>query len=136
MDVKGKMRADLKILSTAIESLRKRLGETQEGMARRLGCRSVYTYIRWEKGRVEPPATWVIKMMELCPDAATREQFLLDISGKGSTIPSSPKSAAPIRETTEIRAHDTSPSRETYPDGRLKPKKYGVPVPKGHDPHR
>ncbi len=68
------MLTDVKIISDAIKSLRDRLGETQEGMARRLGC-PLSSYVRWEKGRSEPGGMWVLAMLSLCPDADCLRAF-------------------------------------------------------------
>lgn len=62
------------IFSGAILSLRRRLGETQEGMARRLGC-NLRAYQRWERGTNAPRAQWLVKIRLLCPDEETRGLF-------------------------------------------------------------
>lgn len=61
-------------LATAIRTLRRRLGETQEGMARLLGC-TLSGYIQWEKGRRIPGGDWLLRLMALCPDEETRDLF-------------------------------------------------------------
>jgi transcriptional regulator with XRE-family HTH domain len=61
-------------LATAIRELRQVLGDTQEGMARRLGC-TLSGYIQWEKGRRVPRGDWLLKLMALCPDEDTRGLF-------------------------------------------------------------
>ena len=61
-------------LATAIRTLRRKLGETQEGMARRLGC-TLSGYIQWEKGRRIPGGDWLLRLMALCPDEEARNLF-------------------------------------------------------------
>ena len=61
-------------LTTAIRELRQVLGDTQEGMARRLGC-TLSGYIQWEKGRRVPGGDWLLKLMALCPDEETGGLF-------------------------------------------------------------
>lgn len=61
-------------LGVAIRRLRSALEETQEGMARRLGC-TLSGYIQWEKGRRIPGGDWLLKLMALCPDDDTRSFF-------------------------------------------------------------
>jgi transcriptional regulator with XRE-family HTH domain len=61
-------------LAGAIRQLRRTLGETQEGMARRLGC-TLSGYIQWEKGRRVPGGEWMLKLMALCPDSRSRRLF-------------------------------------------------------------
>ena len=56
-------------LGPAIRNLRVALGETQEGMARRLGS-TLSGYIQWEQGRRVPGGVWVLKLMALAPDDA------------------------------------------------------------------
>src|SRR6516164_7091284 len=61
-------------LADAIRLLRSKLGESQEGMARRLGC-STSGYGKWERGVVAPRGRVMIKMLQLCPDQETRAAF-------------------------------------------------------------
>lgn len=61
-------------LSRAIRQLREAVEETQEGMARRLGC-TLSGYIQWEKGRRVPGGDWLLKLMALCPDEDSRRLF-------------------------------------------------------------
>lgn len=61
-------------LASPIHQLREALGETQEGMARRLGC-TLSGYIQWEKGRRVPGGDWLLKLMALCPGPETRSLF-------------------------------------------------------------
>lgn len=58
----------------AIRVLRKALGETQEGMARRLGI-SLSGYRYWESGKRTPRGLWLLRLRELCPDPETRSLF-------------------------------------------------------------
>ncbi len=68
------MQLDVGTLASAITGLRKAMNETQEGMARRLGC-PLSSYVRWEKGRSEPGGLWVLRMLQLCPDRQVMERF-------------------------------------------------------------
>jgi transcriptional regulator with XRE-family HTH domain len=47
------------------------MGETQEGMARRLGV-SLSGYKFWEAGSRTPSAGWILKLQALCPNEETR----------------------------------------------------------------
>ncbi len=58
----------------AVRAVRNALGETQEGMARRLGV-SLSGYKFWESGDRTPSAGWIIKLQALCPDEDTRALF-------------------------------------------------------------
>lgn len=62
------------IFSSAVLKLRHAFGETQEGMARRLGC-SLASYQRWELGTRIPSGEYLIKMIQMCPDDRCREAF-------------------------------------------------------------
>ncbi len=114
-----KLRERHTTLGTAILRLRSALGETQEGMARRLGC-TLSGYIQWEKGRRIPGGDWLMKLMALCPDGDTRSLFEEQIDSfrqeagrgpapsrtpptTGSTTPGQRKEARAIaREAIEI----------------------------------
>jgi transcriptional regulator with XRE-family HTH domain len=61
-------------LSDAIRLLRSKLGESQEGMARRLGC-STSGYTKWERGVAAPRGEVTIKMLQMCPDDESRAAF-------------------------------------------------------------
>lgn len=58
----------------AVRAVREALGETQEGMARRLGV-SLSGYKFWESGDRTPSAGWILKLQALCPDSDTRSLF-------------------------------------------------------------
>jgi transcriptional regulator with XRE-family HTH domain len=60
--------------SAAIKALRDRLGKTQAGMAQLLNV-SLRTYDRWEAGDSSPRGDVLVRMMDLCPDEATRSLF-------------------------------------------------------------
>jgi transcriptional regulator with XRE-family HTH domain len=61
-------------LAQAIRFLRSKLGESQEGMARRLGC-STSGYAKWERGVVAPRGGVTIRMLQMCPDDESRAAF-------------------------------------------------------------
>lgn len=65
---------ETKTISSAIMSLQKSLHETQEGMARRLGC-TLGAYSKWVRGERTPGGNWLIKLLTLCPDEQTRAAF-------------------------------------------------------------
>ena len=62
------------VLSEAIRLLRSKLGESQEGMARKLGC-STSGYTKWERGVAVPRGQVTIKMLQMCPDEESRAAF-------------------------------------------------------------
>jgi transcriptional regulator with XRE-family HTH domain len=61
-------------IASAIKALRKKLRETQAGMARLLGV-SLRSYDRWEAGDTNPRGDVLIRMIDLCPDDETRSLF-------------------------------------------------------------
>lgn len=84
-------------LAKAVRQLRKSLGDTQEGMARRLGC-TLSGYIQWEKGRRIPGGDWLLKLMALCPDEETRDLFEVQIdSGREPLRPSRVQARSVVR---------------------------------------
>lgn len=102
-------------LVVAIRQLRQTLGETQEGMARRLGC-TLSGYIQWEKGRRVPGGHWLLKLMALCPDDETRTLFEEQVESYGEQPrPSRPQpKPAPRRGSTtpEQRGQARAMARE------------------------
>ncbi len=92
-------------LSTAIRALRERLGETQEGLARRLGC-TLSGYIQWEKGRRVPGGDWLLRLMALCPDEETRDFFASQGEAVRKQVP-----AVPSRVRKIIPASSTTPQQ-------------------------
>ena len=68
------MKAATQDISAALMTLRTALGETQEGMARKLGC-TLGAYSKWERGERTPGGEWLLKILALCPDEATRSAF-------------------------------------------------------------
>jgi transcriptional regulator with XRE-family HTH domain len=79
-------------LADNISRLRTRLGLSQEGLARKLGC-PLRSYQRWEKGESEPGGTWLLKMLRVAADAGplaeTLRDFGLDIEKFRDQYPSS-----------------------------------------------
>jgi len=69
-------------LADAIRLLRSKLGESQEGMARRLDC-STSGYAKWERGVVAPRGGVTIRMLEMCPDEESQAAFRSAIGGAG-----------------------------------------------------
>ncbi len=62
----------------AISGLQRALGDTQEGMARRLGC-TLGAYSKWVRGERSPQGKWLLKLLSLCPSQEERARFGLDI---------------------------------------------------------
>jgi transcriptional regulator with XRE-family HTH domain len=92
-------------LAGAIRHLRLTLGETQEGMARRLGC-TLSGYIQWEKGRRVPGGEWMLKLMALCPDARSRRLFEEQIE-----FPRRPPGKRPSLPRAAVRSASTTPEQ-------------------------
>jgi len=87
-------------LAMTIRQLRQALGETQEGMARRLGC-TLSGYIQWEKGRRVPGGDWLLKLMAICPDKETRSLFEEQIdSYRGQSASSAPQAKTTLRSSS------------------------------------
>ena len=89
-------------LAVAVRQLRLALAETQEGMARRLGC-TLSGYIQWEKGRRMPGGDWLLKLMALCPDEKTRNPFEEQIQfyrGQATASRRQPKTVVSSSSTT------------------------------------
>ena len=84
-------------LTSAILSLRQKLGTTQEEMARQIGC-TLAAYQRWETGKRTPRGDWMLKILVLCPDEETRAAFFVDISQASSKMAASPRPEVPIVE--------------------------------------
>jgi transcriptional regulator with XRE-family HTH domain len=109
----------------ALRHLRERLGGvddkgkpiiSQDEMARLLGAK-VQAYIRWESGKHDPGGVSLIKMLSLCPDAASLKEFGLDIAKLQEQYPSSqvkPEASFPFATST---VSDTK--GETARDGKL-----------------
>lgn len=90
-------------IAQAIRQLRDALEETQEGMARRLGC-TLSGYIQWEKGRRIPGGVWLLKMIALAPDSETVRLFQDPAPG-----PSIPAAAAAAGARPAPRTGSTTP---------------------------
>jgi len=97
--------------SAAILSLQGKLGQTQEGMARKLGC-TLGAYSKWVRGENIPSGDWMLRLLALCPDEATRQMFFLEITETAGTIASSHEVELP-KEEEEARPG------ATRPDGRI-----------------
>ena len=67
------------IFPAAIRSLHERRRMTQEDMARQLGC-SLRTLTQWLAGEREPSGRWLIKLLNLCPDRRSLEEFGIRIA--------------------------------------------------------
>jgi hypothetical protein len=69
--------AEVKIISSAILSLQQKLGQTQEAMARQLGC-TLGAYSKWVRGERTPNGRWLLGLLALCPDNESRRAFGLE----------------------------------------------------------
>lgn len=107
---------------SALQLLQGRLNETQEGMARRLGC-TLGAWSKWVRGENQPRGVWMLKILALCPDEETRNNFL-DIAEVGSKIPSTP--GVGVRKEKEEASRPGAMNKR----GRIAPKHY-KPGPKG-----
>jgi transcriptional regulator with XRE-family HTH domain len=92
-------------LASAIRQLREALGETQEGMARRLGC-TLSGYIQWERGRRLPGGDWLLRLMALCPDDETRGLFEEQVP----LTPGQPASSS-LQRKKQLRSSSTTPEQ-------------------------
>lgn len=92
-------------LAGAIRQLRHALDDTQDGMARRLGC-TLSGYIQWEKGRRVPSGYWLLQLMALCPDTETRRLFEGQI--KSYPVQPSPRST---QAKTASQGSSTTPEQ-------------------------
>lgn len=102
------MRGDNQALAGAIKALRHALGETQEGMARRLGL-SFSGWRKWEYGQTTPRGKWLLKLVALCPDAETRALFGLDSHEQGINASGNPPPKPRGREEADrLRARKTA----------------------------
>ena len=72
--MKKKILTSAKSLAGSIRAFREDLGESQEGLARELGC-SLAIYRKWEAGSRVPRREWLLKMLALCPDDERRAEF-------------------------------------------------------------
>jgi transcriptional regulator with XRE-family HTH domain len=80
-------------LGTAIKSLRKRRGWSQNKLARELGC-SPDAVQNWELERRRVNLAAVQKMRDLCPDEETRSLFVVP---KISSVNQSPRAKRPLQ---------------------------------------
>lgn len=82
----------------ALQLLQTRLGETQEGMARRLGC-TLGAWSKWVRGENSPRGYWMLKILALCPDEETHDAFFVDIREVGGKIPSISRPEVPKEQS-------------------------------------
>lgn len=52
-------------------------------MARRIGC-PLSTYVQWETGRATPRGDWLLRILDLSPDAETRAAFGISLGASQS----------------------------------------------------
>lgn len=97
---------------SALKVLQARLGETHEGMARRLGC-TFSAYSKWLYGVNIPSGDWMLRILAVCPDEETQRNFL-DIGKIGDKLPSISRRRAP----TIINPDEARPAR-TRADQRM-----------------
>jgi transcriptional regulator with XRE-family HTH domain len=96
-------------LAGGIRALREILGETQEGMARRLDV-SLSGYKFWESGDRTPRGESLQKLLAVCPDAPSRRAlFGLEPAAEEAPRARGPKRAALSQEeTARMRARNTA----------------------------
>lgn len=104
-------------VGTALKLLQERLNETQEGMAKRVGC-TFSAYSKWLRGERMPSGHWMLKILALCPDQEAWANFIVDSVDTGSKIPFISRPEAPKVEE-EARRPAALDSR-----GRQRPKRY------------
>jgi len=63
--------------ASAIKSLRVKLGETQESMARLVRI-TLRGYLAWERAEAEPRGRHLLRLIQICPDVETRATLGLD----------------------------------------------------------
>lgn len=68
-----------KALGRAIAALRDKLGWTQTQMARELGAKHDRYVQWWEAGEHFPGGKFILKMLQLCPDAESLAAFGIDV---------------------------------------------------------
>jgi len=107
------MRVEARVFGAAILSLRQLLGQTQEEIARTLGC-GLRNYQRWEAGDTIPRGDWMLKILALCPDEDARAAFFVDISQASSKMAASPRPEVPTEK-------ETSRAGAMRADGRIAP---------------
>jgi transcriptional regulator with XRE-family HTH domain len=107
--VKTKTKTTQGPLAAGIRSLRQTLGETQEGMARRLGI-SLSGYKFWESGDRTPRGRSLQKLLALCPTSEGRGAlFGLDAaSGATPTLGRSKRSVPARLESPSMQARNTA----------------------------
>jgi len=104
-------------VGTALKLLGERLDMKPEGVAWRLGC-TFSAYSKWLRGERMPSGGWLLKILALCPDEETRNNFL-DIAEGGSTIRSTPTVEVPIEEK-EARPGAMRADARTIPPTRIR----------------
>ena len=115
------MKVETRIFGAAILSLRQLLGQTQEEMARTLGC-GLRNYQRWEAGGTIPRGDWMLRILALCPDEETRSNFFLDIGEAGSKIPVISRPEVP-KEEKEARPGAMRADGRIVPRPKFPPKR-------------
>lgn len=104
-----------KNISSAIQGLQSRLGETQEGMARRIGC-TLGAYVKWRRGEREPSGAWLIRMINLCPDDDSLKTFGIEIpqSSLEKTRKAQTQKEAVVGDDNEKIARSARRAREIF----------------------
>jgi transcriptional regulator with XRE-family HTH domain len=89
--VRRKIKVTVNISARAFRQLREALGETQLGMAKRLGM-SPSGWQHWEYGKRQPRGAALKALRDICPDEEIRALFALEsgISNLGSSSPPAP----------------------------------------------
>jgi transcriptional regulator with XRE-family HTH domain len=104
----------IETISGAIRGLRERLGGiSQDAMARRIGC-TVSAYVQWEQGRRVPAGDWLLKVLQLCPDADSLRTFGIDCSQLKSQPAEADKHLGLEKPRGERRADDGRAIKSRY----------------------
>lgn len=103
--VKNKIKPAQAPLAQAIREIQDTLHETQEGMARRLGC-THGAYSRWVRGERVPGGDWLLKMLALCPDDKTRAEIGLKFEISNPRRPGGPGARLSQEEEELLRQYN------------------------------
>ena len=77
-------------------------------MARVLGCSSA-GYLKWEQGTAKPSAEWLLRLLQLCPDERTRNEFRIRAERRSRPRDSAPEHA---RAVASLAAADPQARRD------------------------
>jgi len=99
-------------MAIAFATFRQRIGKSQEGLARELGCSSG-TVSRWERGKRTPGGKWFQKLLALWPEEA---QGLLTFKSEISNLQSPAPAKAMARKLPAPRNEEQEELLRLYSD--------------------